>query len=143
MKEVAAAVTGLEKQGAQKLILDLRSCAVGEPEDGIALAKLFLSKGLVTYLQGQRVPKKTYDAEPAKVISKLPMVVLTNHGTADAAEVAAAALLDNKRARTGRRADLWRRLRAPRHHHGGWRSHHPLRGEVLLSGAARPFRMSA
>ena len=31
-------------------------------------------------------------------MTKLPMVVLTNHGTADAAEVAAAALLDNKRA---------------------------------------------
>jgi carboxyl-terminal processing protease len=98
VKEVASAVTALEKQGAQKMILDLRSCAVGEPEDGIALAKLFLPSGLVTYLQGQRVPKKTYDAEPSKVISKLPMVVLTNHGTADAAEVAAAALLDNKRA---------------------------------------------
>jgi len=84
VKEVSSAVSGLEKQGAQKLILDLRSCAVGEPEEGIALARLFLPSGLVTYLQGQRVPKKTYDAEPSKVISKLPMVVLTNHGTADA-----------------------------------------------------------
>jgi len=98
VKEMANAVTALEKQGAQKLILDLRSCAVGGPEEGIALANLFLSKGLVTYLQGQRIPRKSYDADPAKAITKLPMVVLTNHGTADAAEVAAAALLDNKRA---------------------------------------------
>jgi carboxyl-terminal processing protease len=98
VKEVANAVTSLEKQGAQKLILDLRSCAVGGPEEGIAMANLFLAKGLVTYLQGQRVPRKNYDADPAKAITKLPMVVLTNHGTADAAEVAAAALLDNKRA---------------------------------------------
>jgi carboxyl-terminal processing protease len=98
VKEVATAVQSLEKQGAQKLILDLRSCAVGGPDDGIALANLFLSKGLVTYLQGQRVPRKNYDADPAKAITKVPMVVLTNHGTADAAEVAAAALLDNKRA---------------------------------------------
>ena len=98
VKEVATAVQGLEKQGAQKLILDLRSCAVGGPEEGIALANLFLNKGLVTYLQGQRVPRKNYDADPARAITKLPMVVLTNHGTADAAEVAAAALLDNKRA---------------------------------------------
>jgi carboxyl-terminal processing protease len=98
VKEVATAVTGLEKQGAQKLILDLRSCAVGGPDEGIALANLFLSKGLMTYLQGQRVPRKSYDADPSKAVTKLPMVVLTNHGTADAAEVAAAALLDNKRA---------------------------------------------
>jgi carboxyl-terminal processing protease len=98
VKEVANAVSALEKQGAQKLILDLRGCAVGGPEEGIALANLFLNKGLVTYLQGQRMPRKNYDADPGKAISKLPMVVLTNHGTADAAEVAAAALLDNKRA---------------------------------------------
>src|SRR5215472_3257830 len=98
VKEAANAVTALEKQGAQKLILDLRGCAAGEPDQGVALANLFLPKGLVTYLQGQRVPRKNYDADPAKAITKLPMVVLTNHGTADAAEVAAAALLDNKRA---------------------------------------------
>src|SRR5690348_7694747 len=98
VKETATAIQNLEKQGAQKLILDLRSCAVGEPEEGIALANLFLSKGLVGYLQGQRVPRKNYDADPAKAITKLPMVVLTNHGTADGAEVAAGALLDSKRA---------------------------------------------
>ena len=34
----------------------------------------------------------------AKAISSLPLAVLTNRGTADAAEVATAALLDNKRA---------------------------------------------
>ncbi len=98
VKELASDLASLEKQGAQKLVLDLRNCAVGEPEDGIALANLFLSKGVETYLQGQRVPRKNFEADPAKAISKLPMVVLTNHGTADAAEVAAAALMDNKRA---------------------------------------------
>ena len=98
VKELAADVASLEKQGAQKLILDLRNCAVGEPEDGVALANLFLSKGVETYLQGQRMPRKNFEADPAKAISKLPLVVVTNHGTADAAEVAAAALMDNKRA---------------------------------------------
>jgi carboxyl-terminal processing protease len=98
VKEVASALDALQKQGAQKLILDLRSCAVGGPEDGIALANLFLSKGMITYLQGQRVPRKNFEADAAKAITKLPLVVVTNHGTAEAAEVAAAALLDNKRA---------------------------------------------
>jgi carboxyl-terminal processing protease len=98
VKEVAAAVESLQKQGAQKLILDLRNCAVGEPEDGIALANLFLAKGEIVYLQGQKVPRKDFEADAAKDITKLPLVVITNRGTADGAEIAAAALMDDKRA---------------------------------------------
>jgi len=79
-------------------VLDLRSCAVGTPDDGIALANLFLSKGLITYEQGQRVPRQNFDADPSKAVTSLPLAVLTNHGTADAAEIAAAALMGNKRA---------------------------------------------
>ena len=54
MKQIAAAVQKLQKDGAQKLVLDVRNCATGTPEDGIALANLFLNKGRITYLQGQR-----------------------------------------------------------------------------------------
>jgi carboxyl-terminal processing protease len=88
----------LQKEGAQKLIVDLRNCAVGAPEDGIALANLFLDKGRITYLQGQRVARQDFDADPAKAITTLPMAVLANRGTASGAEIATAALLDNKRA---------------------------------------------
>ncbi len=98
VKEVAAAVESLQKQGAQKLILDLRNCAVGTPQEGVALANLFLSKGEITYLQGQKVQRQDFQAEPGKDITKLPVVVITNRGTADGAEIAAAALLDDKRA---------------------------------------------
>ncbi len=98
VKDVATAVASLEKQGAQKLILDLRMCTVGAPEEGIALANLFMEKGQIGYLQGQKVSKKEFTADPAKTIFRKPMVVLTNRGTASAAEVAAAALLESKRA---------------------------------------------
>jgi carboxyl-terminal processing protease len=47
---------------------------------------------------GQKVPRQNFEADPAKAITTLPVAVLTNRGTADAAEVAAAALMDNKRA---------------------------------------------
>src|SRR5215467_3442578 len=97
VKDVAAAVQKLQKDGAQKLIVDVRSCAIGSPEDGIALANLFLGKGRIGYLQGQRVPKQNFDADPAKAITTLPVAVLTNRGTADAAEILAAAVQDNKR----------------------------------------------
>ena len=49
-------------------------------------------------LQGQKVPRENFDAAAAKDISKLPLVLITNRGTADGAEIAAAALLDDKRA---------------------------------------------
>uniref|UniRef100_Q01VV5 Carboxyl-terminal protease n=1 Tax=Solibacter usitatus (strain Ellin6076) TaxID=234267 RepID=Q01VV5_SOLUE len=98
VKEVAANVQKLQKDGAQKLVLDLRNCATGSPEDGIALANLFMNKGRITYLVGQKVARQNFEADPAKAISSLPLAILTNRGTADAAEVAAAALLDNKRA---------------------------------------------
>src|ERR1035441_7811871 len=98
VKQVAGAVQQLQKDGAQKLMLDLRNCAAGTPEDGIALANLFLNKGRIAYLVGQKVARQNFEADPAKAITTLPVAVLTNRGTADAAEVAAAALMDNKRA---------------------------------------------
>jgi carboxyl-terminal processing protease len=98
VKEVASAASSLQKQGAQRLLLDLRFCAEGEPEEGIELANLFLGKGTITYVEGQKVPKKIYAADEKKDVSSLPLVVLTNRGTASGAEIAAAALQDDKRA---------------------------------------------
>ncbi len=96
--ELAAAAKELEKQGARKLILDLRHASAGTPEEGIQAANLFQDKGLIAYLQGQKMPRRDFEADPTKAVSKLPMVVLTNRGTANGAEVVAAALLDSKRA---------------------------------------------
>jgi carboxyl-terminal processing protease len=97
-KEVAQAVAALQKQGAKKLILDLRHSASGAPPEGVALANLFVEKGLITYLQGQKVSRQNFEAEPAKAIYRDALVVIVNRGTAGGAEVAAAALLDSKRA---------------------------------------------
>jgi carboxyl-terminal processing protease len=44
------------------------------------------------------VARQNFNADPAKAITTLPTVVLTNRGTADAAEIAAAALAGNNRA---------------------------------------------
>jgi carboxyl-terminal processing protease len=43
------------------------------------------------------VPTQTFTAESSKFVSSAPLVVLVNHGTAGAAELVAAAILDNKR----------------------------------------------
>ncbi len=98
VEETGEQVKQLEGQGAKRLILDLRNCASGAPEKGIELASLFLDKGLVTYAEGQKSPRQNYDATGKPVEAKLPMVVMTNRGTANGAELAAAALQDDKRA---------------------------------------------
>lgn len=95
---VESAVAGLEKEGARKFILDLRDNAWSDPSAGIDLASAFVAKGLLGYLQGQKVPRKDFNATTPKVNPNIPMVVLTNRGTARGAEVAAAALEDSKRA---------------------------------------------
>jgi carboxyl-terminal processing protease len=96
--DVAAKVQELQKQGAKKLVLDLRHSATGGPEEGVKLANLFLDKGKqITYTQGQKVQRSDIAADGAEV-SHLPLVVIVNRGTADGAEIAAAALLDDKRA---------------------------------------------
>src|SRR5579863_4976351 len=46
VKEIGQKVSDLEKQGAKRFILDLRHCSTGAPEDGVALANLFMDKGL-------------------------------------------------------------------------------------------------
>jgi len=97
VKEVASAVQKLQKDGAQKLVVDVRGCSIGNPEDGVALANLFMNKGRIGYLQGQRVPRQNFDADASKAVTTLPLAVLTNRGTANAAEILAAAIQDNKR----------------------------------------------
>lgn len=98
VKEVGQHAESLQKQGAKKLILDIRNAGFGKLEEGIALADLFLDKGLITYVEGQKVPKQEFRADPKAVMANIPLLVLTNRGTVNGAEIAAAALLDNKRA---------------------------------------------
>jgi len=96
-QEIAAKIKALLRSGARKLILDLRDCAAGDESEGIATANLFLNHGTITYLQGQKYPREAFNADPAKAITSLPLVVLVNKGTAGAAEVVASAILENAR----------------------------------------------
>jgi len=98
VKDIAGKVEELQKQGAKRLVLDLRHCSTGGPEEGTKLANLFLDKGLITYIEGQKVQRQDFSADAAATISRLPLAVIVNRGTANGAEVAAAALLDDKRA---------------------------------------------
>ena len=98
VKEVATQIAALEKQGAKRLVLDLRHCSIGPNEEGIALANLFQDRGLITYTLGQKSAKQEFDAQASKAVTKLPLVVIVNRSTAGGGEIAAAALLHSKRA---------------------------------------------
>lgn len=98
VSEVKTKLESLKKQGAKYIVLDLRHCATGKQENGIALANLFMEKGEIAALKGQRVAREEFDAKPGDQVWSGPLVITTNRSTAGGAELAAAALLDDKRA---------------------------------------------
>jgi carboxyl-terminal processing protease len=96
-QDITAKIKSLQRQGAKKLILDLRNSSEGDAEEGVAIANLFLDNGMIAAVQGQKYDKVTYTAEAQKKITDLPLVVMVNRGTAGAAEIVAAAILENGR----------------------------------------------
>lgn len=98
VEDAKAKLQDLKKQGAKYVVLDLRHCSTGEQDKGIPLANLFLEKGEITYLQGQKTTKQEFDAKSEDDLWKGPLVVITDRATAGGAEIAAAALLDHGRA---------------------------------------------
>ncbi|MGD0369522.1 MAG: S41 family peptidase [Acidobacteriaceae bacterium] len=95
--EIVARLHEMGKNGNRKVLLDLRDVAEGDPQQGIRLANAFLQGGTIAMLQGQTVPTETFKADTSKFVTAAPLVVLVNHGTAGAAELVAAAILDDKR----------------------------------------------
>ena len=97
-EQVKADLANLKRQGAAYMVLDLRHCSTGDQDKGIPLANLFLENGTIATLEGQKVPKQTFDAKPDADVWTGPLVIITDRATAGGAEIAAAALLDDKRA---------------------------------------------
>jgi len=82
---------------ARKILLDLRDSSGDDPQQGLRLANLFLKQGTMATLEGQKFPLQTFAADPTKCLTDAPLVVLINRGTYGAAELAAAAIADDKR----------------------------------------------
>ncbi len=99
-KQIRDSLLQFSRQGAHKLILDLRDCASGDDAEGISTAQLFLSSGTITTLQGQTVTPVVSSADPSQVAWKLPVAVLIGNGTAGPAEIVAGAIADNHRGET-------------------------------------------
>ena len=96
--EASRAVRELIGQGAERLVVDLRNNASGDLQEGVKLANLFIENGLLASLEGQKFPRKDFNADPRQVAApSLPLVVITNRSTAGPAELAAAAIVDRQR----------------------------------------------
>ena len=99
--EAAEARTRLQdlvKQGAQKIVIDLRDTAGGSLPEAVTLANLFIKDGVIAQTIGREGKAlKTFTADPKAAIFSGPVVALINTGTAGAAEVVASALLERNR----------------------------------------------
>ncbi len=99
MQAIEAKLKAADKTGSKKVLLDLRDVASGDMSEATRLANFFLRTGTIATLEGQKVEKVTYTADPRRRFDpSAPMVVLVNRGTAGPGELVAAALLDDKRA---------------------------------------------
>lgn len=89
-----------EKQGAKKLILDLRSNPGGLLNEAVNVVNLFVPKGEEVVSTRGKVKQwdKVYKATQEPVDTVMPIAVLVNRGSASASEIVAGALQDLDRA---------------------------------------------
>jgi carboxyl-terminal processing protease len=97
VKELAHAISILEKKGASAYILDLRNNPGGLLQAGIEVARLWLDSGTIVYTVNRQGIQGNYEAFGPS-LTKDPLVILVNQGTASASEILAGALQDNHRA---------------------------------------------
>ena len=96
--QVKSQVADLTKNGATKLVVDVRRVSSGTIEDGLAIARLFVGKGTLAQRESKGGQKETIAATTGDGAIALPAAVLIDTGTTSAAEVFAAALVGNQRA---------------------------------------------
>jgi carboxyl-terminal processing protease len=96
-EEVRARLLEAQKQGISHIILDVRDSGRGLDSEAIAVARLFIPSGTLTTLKGQTSPEQVFTAEPAKVVWKGSVSVLTDVTTTGSAEVLASAFANTKR----------------------------------------------
>ncbi|HEY3039079.1 MAG TPA: S41 family peptidase [Pyrinomonadaceae bacterium] len=91
-------VQDLIRQGAQKMVVDIRGTAGGSIDEAVAVANLFIKDGMIAQTSGREGKTlKTFSADPKATIFSGPVVALIDSGTAGAAEVVASALLERNR----------------------------------------------
>jgi carboxyl-terminal processing protease len=99
-REVSDAVVALKRQGATKIILDLRDNPGGLLHEAVNIVSLFVPKGQEVVSTKGKVEEwnKQYKTLNNAVDTEIPLAVLVNDGSASASEIVAGALQDYDRA---------------------------------------------
>ena len=99
---IVAAIKSLNKEAhghVHGYILDLRNNPGGLLDQAVAVSNDFLANGEIVSTRGRHpADNQVWYAQGTDVIPGLPLVILTNAGTASAAEIVTAALQQNRRA---------------------------------------------
>jgi len=99
--EFEKAVKALEEEskGALKgLILDLRNNPGGLLDQAVKIADRFIESGLIVSVEGRKEDQKMkFYAHPDGNLSRYPLIVLVNGGSASGAEIVAGAIQDQGR----------------------------------------------
>lgn len=97
--EIETAAREALRQEASALILDLRGNPGGLLDEAIKVTSAFVEDGLVYRQVDRSGESQPVEVRGDAVIPDLPMVVLVDYGSASSAEIVAASLRDNGRAR--------------------------------------------
>lgn len=98
--EVKNALVSLKNQGAQSIILDLRSNPGGLLGEAVDIVNLFIEKGQeIVHMKGRlKQWNMTYTSQNQPVDTKIPLAILVNKNSASASEIVAGSLQDLDRA---------------------------------------------
>jgi carboxyl-terminal processing protease len=96
--EVRDALLRLRKEGARGFVLDLRGNGGGIVDQALKISEYFLTPGQEIMSTRGRAEPERFFAREEPIIPELPLVVLTDGGTASASEIVAGALQDHDRA---------------------------------------------
>lgn len=98
-KEWEDAVSEILSERTDGLVLDVRNNPGGFLEGAVFIASEFLSSGDVVLQENNQGIRMPFKVSRNGKLTKLPLVVLINKGSASASEIVAGALQDRKRAR--------------------------------------------
>jgi carboxyl-terminal processing protease len=96
--QVRSQVSDLAQKGATSLIVDVRRTSGGNLDEGLALARVFVSTGVLTQRETRGQAPETITAAAGDGLVTMPTTILVDTGTTGAAELFAAALAGNGRA---------------------------------------------
>ncbi|MBQ7222309.1 MAG: S41 family peptidase [Bacteroidales bacterium] len=101
--EVREAVQNLKKQGAKRLVLDLRGNGGGLLSEAIDIVSLFVPKGTLVVSQKGKNPSVNREEYTRKspMDTEIPLLIMVDSGSASASEIVAGAIQDLDRGMIG------------------------------------------